>query len=394
MTRPQPIDSADSAGVDLSNWRQSPYNQWAFANVSQLVDCAVIEAGSDAGTALPQASESLDDVWLTDEQGRQLALTDALQATATDGFVVLHEGALLHEYYAHGHSADTRHILMSVSKSVTGLIAGQLVDQGCLDPQANVTDYVPEMTDTAYRDVSVRDLLDMRVGLSMQAGQLTAYRQAMGWDPVADGNRRPTQQDFLIHLKARATGHGGAFSYISANTDLLGWVLERAAGDSFARLASDGLWQPMGAAADAQITVDAAGSARAAGGLCATTRDLARLGQLLVDGGQRAGQQIVPTDWWHDIQHNGDREAWDNGEFAAGFAGLPMSYRSGWYVIHGETPLLFAMGIHGQHLFVDPALELVVAKVSSLAEPTDPLAIARTLRWVNEIRRSLTPESR
>lgn len=388
MARYEVTDASANAGVNLSNWRTSPFNEWAFGHVDALIDCAVI-AADDEARDLPEMPVSLDDLAWTDDHGQRQDLTATLQATATDGWVVLHQGSVIHEYYAHGHNADTRHILMSVSKSVTGLIAGQLVEQGRLAPQAPVTDYVPEMAGGAYDGTCVRDLLDMRVGLSMEAGQLTAYRQAMGWDPVSEGHERPTQQAFLSHLKAHATGHGGAFSYISANTDLLGWVLERAGDARFAELVSTGLWQPMGAAADAQITVDAAGSARAAGGLCATTRDLARLGQLLVDGGRRAGRQIVPADWWHDIQHNGDREAWNNGEFAAGFPGLPMSYRSGWYVIHGESPLLFAMGIHGQHLFVDPGLELVVAKVSSLAEPSDPVAIGRTLRCVNEIRRHL-----
>lgn len=388
MARYESTDASANAGVNLSNWRTSPFNEWAFGHVDALIDCAVIAAGDEART-LPEAPVSFDDLAWSDDHGQRQDLTATLQATATDGWVVFHQGSVIHEYYASGHGPGTRHILMSISKSVAGLIAGQLVEQGRLDPQAPVTDYVPEMADTAYRDVSVRDLLDMRVGLSMEAGQLTVYRQAMGWDPVPEGHERPTQQAFLSHLKAHATGHGGAFSYISANTDLLGWVLERAGDARFAELVSTGLWQPMGAAANAQITVDAAGSARAAGGLCATTRDLGRLGQLLVDGGRRAGRQIVPADWWHDIQHNGDRDAWNNGEFAAGFPGLPMSYRSGWYVIHGESPLLFAMGIHGQHLFVDPGLELVVAKVSSLAEPSDPVAIGRTLRCVNAIRRHL-----
>lgn len=388
MARYEAIDASADAGVDLSNWRTSPFNEWAFGHVDALIDCAVIAAGDEA-RGLPETPVSLYDLAWIDDHGQRQDLTSTLQATATDGWVVLHQGRVIHEHYAPGHGPETRHILMSVSKSVTGLIAGQLVEQGRLDPQAPVTDYVPEMAGGAYDGACVRDLLDMRVGLSMAAGQLNAYRQAMGWDPVPEGQERPTQQAFLSHLKAHATGHGGAFSYISANTDLLGWVLERAGDARFAELVSTGLWQPMGAADDALITVDSAGSARAAGGLCATTRDLARLGQLLVEGGQRAGQPIVPAAWWHDIQHNGDREAWNNGEFAAGFPGLPMNYRSGWYVIHGESPVLFAMGIHGQHLFVDPALELVVAKVSSLAEPSDPVAIGRTLRAVNEIRRSL-----
>lgn len=76
----------------------------------------------------------------------------------------------------------------------------------------------------------------------------------------------------------------------------------------FADLASDLLWKPMGAG-NADITVDAIGTPRTAGGVSMTARDLARLGELLRNHGVRNGRQIVREGWIRDMQENGDQEA-------------------------------------------------------------------------------------
>lgn len=86
--------------------------------------------------------------------------------------------------------------------------------------------------------------------------------------------------------------HGGAFENQSILTDVLGWVLERAAGQPFAELFSREVWSRLGAEHDAQITIDSAGCAITDGGICTTPRDLARFGQLYLDG----GGGIVPPD--------------------------------------------------------------------------------------------------
>jgi len=69
------------------------------------------------------------------------------------------------------------------------------------------------------------------------------------------------------------------------------------------------------------------------------------------------------------------------------FPGLPMRYRSKWYVMDGKAPLAFGVGIHGQNLFVDRINNLVIAKLSSQAMPMDAARIALTLRGVSELRK-------
>jgi CubicO group peptidase (beta-lactamase class C family) len=188
--------------------------------------------------------------------------------------------------------------------------------------------------------------------------------------------------------------HGGPFSYVSPNTDLLGWVIERATGRRYADLMSELVWQPMGAARSAYITVDRLGAPRCAGGVCATVRDLARVGQLLVGAGVRGRTHIVPAAWIDDMIDNGDTAAWAAGNFAHYYPGVPMHYRSQWYVEHAAAPLLFGMGIHGQNLFVDRAEQIVVAKVSSHALPIDERRIPLTMRAVSRIREFLAKAAR
>jgi CubicO group peptidase (beta-lactamase class C family) len=283
----------------------------------------------------------------------------------------------------------TSHILMSASKSIVGLIVGILRGNGQLYLDAPVSDLVPEIATTAYRGATLRHLLDMRTGVVFDESDLRAYSAATNWDPVPDGARTTDLHAFFENMTAAFNPHGGPFRYVSANTDLLGWAIERATGKRFAELAAELLWNPLGAENDASITLDRKGAPRCTGGLSTTARDLARVGHLMMQGGRRGAHQVIPSEWIDDISQNGDRQAWKYGEFAQGFGGRSMSYRGGWYVIHDEPRTLFAMGIHGQNLFIDRANRLVIAKLSSQGSPIDYGAVALTHRAVPEFRRCL-----
>jgi CubicO group peptidase (beta-lactamase class C family) len=377
------------AQANLSNWRNNPYSHWAFHHIRDIIPCADIPAAGGKIWELPPAAQTLDNFALPIREGRHLSLDEVLQTTATDAFVVLLDGRVVHESYGNGMTAQTPHILMSATKSVTGLLAGILQQRGELNVDALVSHYVPEIAATPWQEATVRQLLDMRTGIVLDAQEQHAYEVATRWSPAAPGEEQGDMHSFFQAMKPGTALHGGAFKYVSANTDLLGWVIERATGSTVAQLVSELLWQPLGAEADACITVDAKGAPRCTGGMCATARDFARLGQLVVQNGARDGAEIIPAAWLADIEQNGDREAWNQGEFAQSFGGATMSYRSSWYVLHRAPTLLFAMGIHGQNLFVDRVHKLVVAKLSSQNDAIDPHASALAHRAVAEIRRCL-----
>lgn len=384
----------DEARVTLANWRLPGFNRWAFHHVREIVPSADIPNDPAALRTLPSAPFDTAALRIAAD-GQTLSFDAFCEATHTDAIAVIHRGRLVLERYANGMTQDTPHILMSVSKSMLGLLAGALAAQGVLDVDRPATDILPELMSTAYNGVTVRQLLDMRAGVAFDedylatSGPIVSYRKATNWNPLEPGETPSDLRSFYRELTASDGAHGGRFHYISPNTDLLGWIIERAADRRYADLMSELLWRPMGASRPAYITVDRLGAPRAAGGMCATVRDLALVGQLLLEDGARDGRQIVPAAWIEDIYTNGDPEAWRNGSFVEQFPGRAMHYRSKWYLERGDAPLLFALGIHGQYLFIDRARELAIAKFSSHPQPLDVDNLALTMAGVDAIRQAL-----
>jgi CubicO group peptidase (beta-lactamase class C family) len=382
--------------VTLANWRNAPFNKWAFHHVREVVASAEIANDPDTVAVLAEAPEDLSGLAVTDDAGKTLDLAGFQAATNTDGLVILKSGRIIHESYANGMAAGTQHILMSVSKSMLGLLAGILVERGVIDLSRPVTDIIPEVKPTAYAGATVRDLLDMRAGIDFDedylatAGTIIEYRKATNWNPLGPGEVASDLRSFYANLTESDGPHGGAFHYVSPNTDLLGWIIERSAGARYADLMSELIWRPLGASRPAYITVDRLGAPRVAGGMCAATRDLALVGQMLAQEGAREGKQIVPASWIADIATQGDAEAWNAGDFAAFYPGVPMHYRSKWYIqrpgASGDGAMLFGIGVHGQNLFVDAKRALVIAKFSSQALPLDEARMALTARWVAAVR--------
>lgn len=380
-----------SSQATLGNWRKPPFNRWAFKHVREIVPSAEIANDPRNIRELASASKDFSGLRVTAD-GETLDLWTVLDRTDTAGLVVLRDGRIVQEYYAGDMLPSTQHIMMSVSKSVLGLIVGILVERGVLKLDVAVTDWIPEVKDSAYAGATLRDLLDMRVGILFDedylanAGPIIEYRKAQGWDPLGPGGKPSDLRSFLASLIESDGAHVDRFHYVSPNTDLMGWVIERATGVRYADLVSEHLWQPMGAERSAYITVDRLGAPRCAGGLCATTRDLARLGLLMAEGGKYAGKRIIPSAWLEDIVTAGDATAWDTGDFLKYFPDMPMHYRSKWYVLHGDAPMIFGVGVFGQNLFVDPKNRIVIAKFSSQALPMDEERLLLTMRGVEAIR--------
>jgi CubicO group peptidase (beta-lactamase class C family) len=375
---------APESQVTLANWQDPPFNRWAFRHMRELIPSHAIPAGPPA--SLPGGpSLDLDDPAVTRLDGSTSSVADVLAGTYTDAFLVVHEGQVAAERYYAGMTASTRHLVMSVSKSILSCVAAVLTDRGLLDLQAPVTTYVPEVGDSGYADATIRDLLDMRTGVAFREtytdadAEVRVMERSMGWRPPRPGDPAGTYP-YLATL-GRAGPHGGEFSYRSADSDMLGWACERASGVRVADLISGLIWQPIGAEHDAEITCDPLGSAVPDGGISATAGDLARFGQMLVDDGAAQGRTVVPQAWLADARHPepGIREAFartDN-EYV-----LPGGwYRSQFWVIPGPGgPVLVCLGIHGQLIYADRAARTVVVKLSSWPDAQNTAYLLDTLR--------------
>ena len=356
--------------VTLANWQDPPFNRWAFQHVRELIPTSRIARGEGSVRRLPPADRKWEGVTVR-AGGRRVSLERFLEETYTDGLLVLHRGRIVIERYLNGLAPQTPHLLMSVSKSITSAVAGVLVGRGLLRPADLVTGHVPELTGTSFEGCTVRHLLDMRAGTRFDEtyddpkADVRVYEQIYLWRPRSSRRLPSTVTDHYATLR-NDRAHGGPFAYRSILTDVLGWVLERAGGARFADLVANELWQPMGAEFDAEVTVDAHGHAMADGGICCTLRDLARFGQLMVEGGRRGKRRVVPAAWIHDtvVADPETRAAFAASDEASS---LPPGgfYRNQWWVLDPSGPVYQASGIHGQTVLVHGPTQVVVAKLST-----------------------------
>jgi CubicO group peptidase (beta-lactamase class C family) len=327
--------------------------------------------------------------------GDRTTVAEIMATTNTNGWILIRHGKVLAEHYPHGMAPDTRHILMSVSKSLVGVVAGALIANGELDPAKPVTAYVPELSESGYAGASVRHLLDMRSGIRFSEdyldpqAEVRVLEQAIGWAPRRHPLIPHTMYDFLLTLQAKDP-HGGAFEYRSGETDVLGWICEAASGQRMPELMSQVLWSRLGAENDAVIAVDSVGSGMFDGGICAALRDLARFGAMLADGGTSlTGEQVVPESWVEDCLR-GDADS------RAAFAQSPTPtlmpggmYRNQFWLPYPDRDVLLCLGIHGQMVYVNPLTGVVAAKLSSWPEPQHAGKLFSTLRAFDAISSAL-----
>ena len=376
----------EDSRITLANWQEPGSVRWAFRHMREIIPSQIIPTGpSPAVDFAKRAETDLAGISVQRLSGATSSVEDVFDETSTDALIVLHDGVLLTERYYAGCTDSTPHLLMSVSKSIVGCVAGILAGRGALDVTAPVERYVPEVAGSGYGRATVRDLFDMRTGVLFREtydapdAEVRVMERSMGWRPRLEGD--PVGAYAYLATLRQATPHGGTFTYRSADTDMLGWVCERAAGTRMADLVSTLLWRPMGAERDAEITCDCVGSGIHDGGISAVPRDLARFGMLLLDDGMVDGREVVPASWLADSWNRPDdvRAAFaasDNDEVLPGGW-----YRNQfWFVPKQRGEALVCLGIHGQMVYVNRETRLVGVKLSSWPTPQHTPSLVDTLR--------------
>src|SRR6478752_3454956 len=174
--------------------------------------------------------------------------------------------------------------------------------KGKLDPEALVVKYVPELKDSAYGDATVRQVMDMTIGVKYSENytdpkaEVFDYARAGGMVPQPPDYTGPkTFFEFLVTLQKEGE-HDAAFAYKTSNAEVLAWIVKHSSGQSMADLLSQQIWQKLGAENDAYFMIDSIGTEGGGGGLNTTLRDLARFGEVIRNKGRFNGQQIVPAE--------------------------------------------------------------------------------------------------
>lgn len=376
--------------IPRDHWDIAPFNRWTFQHIREMTATAQIWRGPGAARPLPEAKQDLSSISF-ETGGQTRTVAQFLDNSFTDGFLVLHRGRVITEDHRNGMKPHSQHLAMSVTKSITGIVTGILAGRGALDVNAPITDYLPELSATAYKGAKVQHILDMTSGVVFDESYTTPgshmqkIDQACGWKPYTQTDWPRTMWQLILSLDEAGREHGALFKYRSIETDVLGFVLERAAGMSLADLISRELWSPMGAGEDAYITVDNGGAALADGGFCATLRDYGRFAQLLLDNGKLDGKQIVPSAWI---------EATRTGDPAL-FKGiyntvLPQgAYSNQFWIEDMKKRAIWCRGVFGQSIYIDLESDFAVVKLSTWPEHSDAERWLESLAAMHAIRSAL-----
>ena len=301
----------------------------------------------------------------------QEVLLAFLETSRTTGFLVLHKGQIVDEYYGETGAAGRQHISFSMAKSVVSSLMGIAVEQGLITSiEQTVTDYVPELAGSGYDGVRIKDVLQMSSGVRFNEdygdfnSDINRFSRAIAFGTSLD--------DFTATLN-REREPGSFHHYVSIDTQVLGMILVRATQRSLTDLAQQWLWEPLGMEDVGYWLSDDLGMELALGGLNLTARDYAKFGWLYANRGRVNDLQVVPEDWVvASVTPDAPHLMPGDNPLSSSFYG----YGYQWWIPPNSQDEFIAQGIYHQYIYVDPDAEVVIVKTSANHQYND-----RSLNW-------------
>jgi CubicO group peptidase (beta-lactamase class C family) len=283
--------------------------------------------------------------------GPMSALSPAAEQWIKDrsvtALVALKNGEIRHESYYLGTGAEDLRISWSVAKSLLAALFGVIDAEGAigsLDDQ--VVKYAPLLKGSAYEGATIRDVLTMSSGVAFNEDYLdfNSDINKMGRVLALGGS----MDAFAAGLTRREADTGARWHYVSIDTHVIGMVIRGATGKDIPELLESRILAPMGLEAAPYYLTDGEGVSFVLGGLNLRTRDYARFGQMILQGGAWQGVQVVPEDW---VVAMTSPQAKDGSAY--GFQ---------WWIPPDAAPgEVMAQGIYGQFIYINPALGVVLA---------------------------------
>ncbi len=363
LLRPAILRAANPAAVAKRAAMMAPQNRATdFRSMDSVFPFHVIARGGPVA-ALPGSPRKLEVVYYF--KGKRHTLEDLLARTKTQGFLVVKDGQIIDERYFNGATAASKFTSWSVAKSVTSTLVGLALTDGKIksldDP---ITKYLPELKDSGYDGVPIKDILEMSSGVQFTEEYNNGKSDvSVMWNKTMI-EKSETLAEYASTL-GRAENPGTKFVYRSIDTAVLGMLVRRVTGKTLAQMLSDRIWRPLGMEQNATWLTDRATPQAMEAGYCcinATLRDYARFGLLFLNGGKAAGKQILPASWIEDATNP------QSGQVGWGhlFPGDPGAYGFQWWLIYpGASHAYSAEGVFFQFIYVCPKYNMVIVKTSA-----------------------------
>ena len=341
--RPLPFREPPHPSIRYEDDRflEYPAIRWSLSHLRNLAPTITVPRGSAAPEAQDRTPASLKDgldaLKFTDLDGHNRTWRTSLDDTYTDGILVLHRGRCLYENYFGALTPDLPHACFSVTKSYVATLAATLMQEGVLEEEKLVGHYVPELAGSAFADATLREVMDMQVGVAyteVYADPGTGfwtYARAAGLRPQIPGAAGARNVHEYLQGIRKQGEHGAAFAYKTVNTDVLCWVMTRICGETLSTMLSRRIWSKIACVQDANLVVDSSGVEMAGAGLSASLHDLANFGELMRCEGSWRSAQVIPAAVVADIRCGSDPRKF----VGAGYSLLTgYSYRNMWWNSH------------------------------------------------------------
>ena len=313
-----------------------------------LAKSRVIEAGGTV-RALPQGTLDLS----------AIDIDAYMNSQRSAAIVILHDGKLVYEKYGLGFGPEGKWTSFSVAKSLTSTMVGAAVKDGHIKSlDDKVTDYIAGLKGSAYDDVTVRQLLTMTSGVRWNEDYTDPKSDVALFNEHKAAEGEDVTVSFMKRLPREAPA-GTKWVYKTGETNLIGVLVSEATGKTLAEYLSEKVWKPYGMEQDATWLLGATGHEISGCCIQAATRDYARFGQFILEGGVAGGKQVMPDGWLAMATTK---------QTGIGMDGRGYGFQ--WWT--NDDGSFAAQGIFGQGIFIDPARKLVIASNSNWPTATDP----------------------
>jgi CubicO group peptidase (beta-lactamase class C family) len=352
------------AQVTVDNWdKGGALSHWVYTHLSEVFPAAAVRRAGAIVDLPRQLQPEIGGLVLKEDDGSSRTLDQFVNDGAFDGCIVLHAGKIVYEKYPTIQPNDL-HLIYSVTKAFVLTTLAILEDQGRVDLQKPVENFLPELKGSAWAEIRLRDVADMRSGIEGNESSNDAYRNpahkqfqleaTLGWQPRTAPNlpKAVRSGDLLAFLGTLKREHkpGETWAYTSSNTAVIAEAISRVTGKSLADAISELLWSKIGAEHDALLAENERGFPIAHAGMAATLRDLARFG-LLFTKNPAPGQRNVISEQILKRIFTSRGGADEHGM-------LPLTYQ--WDLLSDKGELAKG-GWAGQLLYVNRDKDVVVA---------------------------------
>ena len=354
----------DGSTINLSNWHEPANRNWSYRHtVDVLPFTRKISRGNGAVHEFDVVPLDISSVKVN-YRNREMQLEEYLKESHCDGFMVLKGNDIVYENYRRMESED-HHLCQSVTKTTVCAVIGNMVAGGMIDPTKTVNTYIPQLA-SGFDGVAVQDLLDMNVALDFSEdftnpnAEIYEYEMLGGWHPDTGG-----QADGILSYLSKLERDpdfqlDGATHYLCPNTDMLGFIIEKVAGQPFTEVFQDNIYRHIGAEADAYYATDAKGAAVFSGGMILRLRDLARYAQTFANNGlANDGTQVIPKPWIDDCL--------DVARGTRYYMGRGYQYHN---QITSNGRALCHLGVGGQMMYANTETKVVVVQFSTTSAPS------------------------